>query len=89
MRCCPKKKEVKELKKMITEYKNGLELVESRINELSALRKSLVAEGDDFRIDELDLDRRISLLRTESIQTKEIIAHLSSIVRRRELSVET
>ena len=75
--------------KMINNYKKALSMLEIRLNELSAMRKDLEAAGEDYRISELDLDRRISLLKTELGETKEIIAHLSSVVRRRELSVKT
>lgn len=77
------------MKQMIIEYKKGLEMLENRLNELTDLRKSLASRGLEAEIAELDLERRISLLRTEAVQTQEIISHLSSFVRRRELIVKT
>ena len=78
-----------ELKQMIKEYAKGLEMLQNRLKELSLLRKELAAKGADTEIAALDLDKRISLLRTEEVQTQEIISHLSSFVRRQELSVKT
>ena len=74
-----------ELKQMINDYQKGLDMLNNRLNELTSLRKSL----GETEIAELDLDRRIQLLRKESVQTQEIIAYLSSVVRRRGLSVKT
>jgi len=73
------------LKQMINDYQKGLDMLNNRLNELTSLRKSL----GETEIAELDLDRRIQLLRKESVQTQEIIAYLSSVVRRRGLSVKT
>lgn len=73
------------MKQMITDYQKGLDMLKNRLDELLALRKKL----DEAQSAELDLDRRISLLRTEAVQTQEIISHLSSVVRRRELIVKT
>ena len=77
------------MKQMIIDYKKGLEMLQNRLNELSVLRKDLAAKGLEAEIAELDLDKRIALLRTEEVQTQEVISHLSSVVRRRELSVKT
>lgn len=73
------------MKQMINDYQKGLDMLNNRLDELTSLRKSL---GEN-EIAELDLDRRIQLLRKESVQTQEIIAYLSSVVRRRGLSVKT
>lgn len=73
------------MKQMINDYRKGLDMLSSRLEELTSLRKSL----DEAEIAELDLDRRIQLLKKESAQTQEIIAYLSSVVRRRGLSVKT
>ncbi len=73
------------MKQMINDYQKGLDMLNNRLNELTSLRKSL----GETEIAELDLDRRIQLLRKESVQTQEIIAYLSSVVRRRGLSVKT
>ena len=77
------------MKQMINDYRKGLEMLQNRLNELSLLRKDLASKGQEAEIASLDLDRRISLLKTESVQTQEIISHLSSVVRRRDLSVKT
>jgi hypothetical protein len=77
------------MKQMINDYRKGLEMLQNRLNELSLLRKDLAANGHEAEIAALDLDRRINLLKTESVQTQEIISHLSSVVRRRDLSVKT
>ena len=73
------------MKQMINDYQKGLDMLNNRLDELTSLRKSL----GETEIAELDLDRRIQLLRKESVQTQEIIAYLSSVVRRRGLSVKT
>ena len=73
------------MKQMINDYQKGLDMLNNRLNELTSLRKSL----GETEIAELVLDRRIQLLRKESVQTQEIIAYLSSVVRRRGLSVKT
>ena len=77
------------MKQMINDYQKGLEMLQNRLDELTKLRKRLTAASLDDKIGELDLDKRITLLRTEAAQTQEIISHLSSVVRRRELSVKT
>ena len=77
------------MKQMINDYRKGLEMLQNRLNELSLLRKDLASKDQEAEIASLDLDRRISLLKTESVQTQEIISHLSSVVRRRDLSVKT
>ena len=74
-----------ELKQMINDYQKGLDMLNNRLDELTSLRKSL----GEAEIAELDLDRRIELLKKESVQTQETIAYLSSVVRRRGLSVKT
>lgn len=73
------------MKQMINDYQKGLDMLNNRLDELTSLRESL----GETEIAELDLDRRIQLLRKESVQTQEIIAYLSSVVRRRGLSVKT
>jgi len=74
-----------ELKQMINDYQKGLDMLNNRLDELTSLRKSL----GEAEIAELDLDRRIELLKKESVQTRETIAYLSSVVRRRGISVKT
>ena len=73
------------MKQMINDYQKGLDMLNNRLDELTSLRKSL----GEAEIAELDLDRRIELLKKESVQTQETIAYLSSVVRRRGISVKT
>ena len=73
------------MKQMINDYQKGLDMLNNRLDELTSLRKSL----GEAEIAELDLDRRIELLKKESVQTRETIAYLSSVVRRRGISVKT
>lgn len=77
------------MKRMIAEYIRSLELIRKRSSELCDLRRSLISSGDEIKVQELDLDRRISTLNTECIQTKEVINHLTSYARRIEQRVET
>lgn len=74
---------------LINNYTKSCLLVKQRISELTALRYSLIERGDELRVQELDLDRRIRLLYEEHSELTEIIAHLSSYKRRREGDVET
>ncbi|MBR4627657.1 MAG: hypothetical protein IKO47_08170 [Ruminococcus sp.] len=73
------------MKQMIKDYQKGVDMLRNRLDELSALRKRL----GEAEIAELDLDRRIFLLKKESSEAEETIAYLSSVMRRRGLSVET
>ena len=74
---------------LIKNYTYSRSLVRKRINELLALRHSLIERGDSLRAEQLDLDRRIRLLYTEQLELSEIIADLTSYQRRREESVKT
>ena len=73
---------------LIKNYTYSRSIVRKRINELLALRHSLIERGDSLRAEQLDLDRRIRLLYTEHLELSEIIADLTSYQRRREESVK-
>lgn len=77
------------MKKLIDEYTVSCEKVRSRINTLSICLNRLEAKGDEGKIRELDLVRRINLLRTEYRQTLEIIEYMKMYVRRIEPGAET
>ena len=77
------------MNRMIAEYIASLELIKKRSKELCALRRGLIEKGLDYKVKELDLERRINILSTECIQTKEIISYLTSYARRIEQRVET
>ncbi len=73
---------------LIRNYTHSRILVKKRIDELLALRKSLLERGESLRAEQLDLDRRIRLLYTEHLELMEDIAALTSYQRRREESVK-
>jgi hypothetical protein len=75
--------------RMIKGYIDSCIRVKNRINELTELRNSLKKLGDTFRIEELDLDRRIKLLYCEHEQMQEIISGLTAYMRRREKSADS
>lgn len=75
--------------RMIKGYIDSCIRVKNRINELTELRNSLKKLGDTFRIEELDLDRRIKLLYSEHEQMQEIISGLTAYMRRREKSADS
>ena len=67
---------------LIENYQKSCDTVKKRINELRNLEKSLQEKGDEFRISELDLTRRINLLYCEHREMEEIIEHLELYIRR-------
>lgn len=70
------------MKQMIEGYVHSCKLAKDRIKELTLLKRTLLAEKNEIKIEELDLERRISLLYVELSQMQEIIAHLTSYMRR-------
>lgn len=77
------------MQNLIRNYTQSRELALERIDQLSVQRKSLESQGKTDIICELDLDRRIDLLKTECRQMQEIIIHLRSYARRLGEIVET
>ena len=69
---------------LIKNYTNSRDLVKQRITELSELRRALLKRGDNAKVSELDLDRRIQVLYEEHGEMQAIISHLTSFNRRRE-----
>ena len=69
---------------LIKNYTNSRDLVKQRITELSELRRALLKGGDNAKVSELDLDRRIQVLYEEHGEMQAIISHLTSYNRRRE-----
>lgn len=69
---------------LIQNYTNSRDLVKQRITELSELRRALLKKGDNAKVSELDLDRRIQVLYEEHGEMQAIISHLTSYNRRRE-----
>lgn len=69
---------------LIKNYTNSRNLVKQRITELSELRRALLKRGDNAKVSELDLDRRIQVLYEEHGEMQAIISHLTSYNRRRE-----
>ncbi|MBQ6035099.1 MAG: hypothetical protein IJL33_06345 [Ruminococcus sp.] len=69
---------------LIKNYTNSRDLVKQRITELSELRRALLKRGDNAKVSELDLDRRIQVLYEEHGEMQAIISHLTSYNRRRE-----
>ena len=69
---------------LIKNYTNSHDLVKQRITELSELRRALLKRGDNAKVSELDLDRRIQVLYEEHGEMQAIISHLTSYNRRRE-----
>ena len=76
------------MKQMMKEYEHSCLLVKQRIVQLTKQRNELRKEGNNGRIDELDLDRRIRLLYTEHSELREIVQHLMNYVRRVEQRAE-
>ena len=70
------------MRDMIKNYRKSCIIVKRRINELRKLEKSLHEQGDELKISELDLSRRINLLYCENREMEEIIEHLELYVRR-------
>ena len=70
------------MREMIKNYRKSCIIVKRRINELRKLEKSLHEQGDELKISELDLSRRINLLYCENREMEEIIEHLELYVRR-------
>lgn len=69
---------------LIKNYTTSCDMVRQRINELTALRSSLLKNGEQARVEELALDRRIRMLYEEHGELQEIISHLTSYNRRLE-----
>lgn len=69
---------------LIKNYTNSRNLVKQRITELSELRRALLKRGDNAKVSELNLDRRIQVLYEEHGEMQAIISHLTSYNRRRE-----
>ena len=69
---------------LIKNYTNSRDLVKQRITELSELRRALLKRGNNAKVSELDLDRRIQVLYEEHGEMQAIISHLTSYNRRRE-----
>jgi hypothetical protein len=69
---------------LIKNYTNSRNLVKQRITGLSELRRALLKRGDNAKVSELDLDRRIQVLYEEHGEMQAIISHLTSYNRRRE-----
>ncbi|MBR1592654.1 MAG: hypothetical protein IJ666_06565 [Ruminococcus sp.] len=70
------------MKNMIKAYRQSCVVVKKRILELRRLEKLLEEQGDELRIAELDLSRRINLLYCEHREMQEIIEHLELYSRR-------
>ena len=62
---------------MIEGYRKSCRLVKKRIDELTALKKSLLKSGRHSEAEELMLDRRIFLLYTEHRDMQEVIGILT------------
>lgn len=75
--------------KLINDYTKSCFMVKQRISELTEMRNTLIESGDELKVRELDLDRRIHLLYIEHGEMQEVILHLTAYKRRREGFVET
>ena len=64
-------------------------MAKNRILELTQQRNELRKQGENEKIEELDLERRIRLLYSEHSQMQEIILHLTAYMRRVEQRAET
>ena len=73
---------------LINNYTRSCFLVKQRITELTAMKNGLMKSGNELKVKELDLDRRIHLLYVEQAEMQEVIAHLSSYKRGQANSVE-
>ena len=67
---------------MIRNYQKSCTAVKKRIAELREIEKLLKNQGDEVKIAELDLTRRINLLYCEHREMEEIIQHLELYQRR-------
>ena len=67
---------------MIRNYRKSCTAVKKRIAELREIEKLLKNQGDELKIAELDLTRRINLLYCENREMEEIIRHLELYQRR-------
>lgn len=74
---------------LIKGYIQSRRLALERIDQLSVQRKILESQGKTDLICELDLDRRIDLLKVECGQMQDIITHLNGYARRLGEIVET
>lgn len=77
------------MEQMINGYKQSCVMAKSRILELTQQRNELRKQGENEKIEELDLERRIRLLYSEHSQMQEIILHLTAYMRRVEQRAET
>lgn len=77
------------MQNLIRGYIQSRELALERIDQLSVQRKSLESQGKTDIICELDLDRRIDLLKVECSQMQDIITYLNGYARRLGELVET
>lgn len=77
------------MKRLISEYQKGCELLSERIVQLTAEMKRLKKIGRTDEIERLNLKQRIALLYTEQRQTRDTIEYLTSYSRRLEQRVET
>ena len=74
---------------LIKNYTHSCFMVKQRISELTEMRNILIERGDELKVRELDLDRRIHLLYIEHGEMQEVISHLTAYKRRREGFVKT
>ena len=77
------------MKELLKSYEKSCEMAMDRIRELTAERNELRKKGDEARISELLLERRIKLLYDENMQMKEIINNLDSYIRRTDSRVDS
>ncbi|MBQ9894395.1 MAG: hypothetical protein IJM38_03300 [Ruminococcus sp.] len=77
------------MKDLLNSYEKSRALVKERLSQLNSLRREYKHQGNKEAIEQLDLDRRISLLQTENIELTDIIDRISGYIRRAEERVET
>lgn len=77
------------MEQMINGYKQSCLMAKNRILELTQQRNELRKQGENEKIEELDLERRIRLLYSEHSQMQEIILHLTAYMRRVEQRAKT
>ena len=77
------------MKQMINGYVQSCAMVKARIAQLDLQKKDLLKRGRTDLIDQLDLERRIRLLRTENYQMQETIEYLTGYMRRVQQRAET
>ena len=77
------------MKDLLNSYEKSRALVKERLSQLNSLRRAYKHQGNKEAIEQLDLDRRISLLQTENIELTDIIDRISGYIRRAEGSVKT